>query len=655
MTPANPLFPQPPEVTVLGPMGSFRLFGTNPNDNHFQTITYTWADNLSVVHGKHRLRTGAYFLTQYNGRADTGGARGKMSMMTFSDFLLGLSAAENGSPAGRSNIQVVQANEGVGPHGEVEYRYRRYYGSGFVQDDIKVSPRLTLNLGVRWEYIGPSYDEAGTISSASLALMRQVPIPPSGGTFVGNTVAANYDPQMVNPYTRKPFGAPPEGVVIRSSKSFYDNRTPLDKFAPRLGVAWQPFSSGRVVLGAGYGWFYQAPPFSGNASSAPLFTSPPFAQGFTNADASNGFSTLAAPFAPTTLGFIPRTLTSQLSDRAAASEYRIPRLQQWNLTAKMRLQKTLSLDLGYVGSYGSELLLARGMNQPLLASEAAPVNCGWDGTASHCITTNTAVNARVRVPVMGETPTALLTSEFTGTSWYRSMQATLRKQMSGGLSFQAAYTLSRAENNTTVLNDQNTLQRARASFDRMHRLIANFDYQLPVLRGTGAWSRALFSGWSVAGIVIVQSGLPMTLTDPAAGSVYGRAGTSTVTLCPGATAASLVTPGSVRSRLDRWTDTGAICAPVVIGPDGATGYGTAPQGLMDGPGQVNTDFSLGKRTRVGGIREDSEIAFRVEFYNALNHPQFANPGTALHTATFGVITGTSVAPRLIQFGLKYFF
>jgi hypothetical protein len=126
-------------------------------------------------------------------------------------------------------------------------------------------------------------------------------------------------------------------------------------------------------------------------------------------------------------------------------------------------------------------------------------------------------------------------------------------------------------------------------------------------------------------------------------------------LCPGASAASLVTAGSVSSRLDHWIDTTAICDPAVIGSDGATGYGNAPQGLMDGPGQVNTDFSLGKRARVGGIREDSELAFRVEFYNALNHPQFANPGAALHTATFGVITSTSVAPRLIQFGLKYFF
>ena len=630
MTPVDPLLPQPPEITVLGPMGSFRLFGSDPNDNHFETRTWSWGDNLSWVHGRQRLRVGGFYLDQYNGRADTGGARGKITFQTFEDFLIGLPAAENLSPTGRSNIQTVQANEGVGPNGEVEYRYRRNYGAAFVQDDLKLSARLTLNLGLRWEYISPSIDQAGTIGNASLALLRQTAVPPAEGTLVGNTVAANYNPALINPYTGKPFGPPPAGVAVRSSKSFYQNNTTLDNFAPRLGFAWQPFgTAGRLVIGGGYAWFYQNAPFSGNASTAPLFTSVPFAQGFTNADSSNNLATFAKPFPTTTLGYVPRTPTSQLSDRIAGPDFRIPRLQQWNLTTKLRLLRNLSLDLGYVGSHGSRLLLSRGLNQPLL------------DTAGF----NTAANAAQRVPILGETQTALVTSEFTGASWYHSLQATLRKQLSRGLTFQAAYTFSKSENNLSVLNDQNNLAlaKARASFDRTHRLITNFDYQLPL------------HGWSVTGIVLMQSGLPMTLTDPNGGTVYGRAATSTVTMCPGATYGALATPGGASDRLNHWVDSSALCAPPVLGSDGSAGYGNAGQAILNGPGQVNLDFSLGKRARVGGLREAAELAFRAEFYNAMNHAQFANPGTTFRTAGFGVITQTAVAPRLIQFGLKYLF
>ena len=410
-------------------------------------------------------------------------------------------------------------------------------------------------------------------------------------------------------------------------------------------------------MGAAYGTFFQSPPFGANASSAPPFTSVPFAQGFTNSDSSNNLSTFAKPFLTTTLGYVPRTRTSQLSDRVAGPEYKVPRLQQWNVTAKIRLRENLSLDLGYVGSRGDHLLLARGMNQPVLASDSRPVNCGYDGVASHCVTTNTAASAGWRVPVLGETQSALLTSEFTGASWYHSMQATLRKQMSRGLSFQAAYTFSKSENNLSVLNDQNSLAlaKARAAFDRTHRVISNFSYQLPFPAGSSVVQRALTQGWSLTGIVLIQSGLPMTLTDPNGGTVYGRAATSTITLCPGATYGSLTTSGSVASRLDHWMDGSAVCAPAVIGPDGSAGYGTAGQSILNGPGQVNSDLSLGKRSRVGGIREGAELAFRVEFYNAMNHPQFSNPGTTFRTAGFGVITQTAVAPRLIQFGVKYLF
>jgi hypothetical protein len=657
MTPPDRFFDQAPEIDVLGPLGSFRVFGNFGNDFATENTYYSWTDNLSWVHGRHKTRAGAFIFTQANFRDDLGNARGRLYFQTFSDFLLGLSAADNLSPFGRSNIQSILANEGVGPQGQLQYHYRSNYGSAFIQDDVKVSQRLTLNLGLRWEYVGPATDTTGAIGNVWPSLMGQVPIPPASGTLIGNTVAANYNPNLVNPYTGQPFGPPPSGVLVRSTSSFYQNNTPLATFAPRFGFAWQPLGTKRVSVRGGYGWFYQPPTYSGNAPGVPLFTAAPYAQGFTNADSANGLSTFAQPFPITTLGFVPRTLTSELSDRIAGPDYTIPRMHQWNFSIQFHFSEALSLDIGYVGSEGRDLLIGRGLNQPLLASPANPVNCGYDGDITHCITTNTAENANLRVPILGETPTALVDSEFAGSSAYHSLQTTFKRQASRALAFQATYTFSRAANNTTLLNDPNNLALdwARAAFDRTHRFTGNFDYQLPSPMRRHGVSGAMLKGWTLAGIIIIQSGLPMTLTDPNGGEVYGRAATSTVELCPGATYASLVTPGSAGSRLNNWINTAAICTPPAIGSDGSTAYGNTGQSIMMGPGQFNTDFSLGKLARVGGVRENAVLAFRMEFYNALNHPQFANPGTSLGTATFGVITQPSVAPRLIQFALKYLF
>jgi hypothetical protein len=658
ITPVDRFFPFPPEITMLGPMGTFRFFGNGANDFWMLNNTLTWADNLSLVHGRHNARVGGVFLLQHNDRLDTGIARGKITFETFEDLLVGLSATDNESPVGRSNIETVRANEGVGPNGEVKYQYRHDYAAGFAQDDFKVTPRLALNAGLRWEYVSPSSDKAGDIGNLWPSLLNQAPIPPLTGTLAGDVVAANYHSALINPYTGEPFGPPPASVWTSPNHSFYQNSAPLGTFAPRMGFAWQPFgATGRAAVRGGYGWFYQAPAYSGNAGNAPLFTAAPFAQGFSNTDAANRASDLQKPFPTTTLGFVPRTRTSQLSDRIAGPEYKIPQLQQWNLSIQTRLPRAFTFDVGYVGSYGDNLLIGVGLNQPRLASPASPLDCGYSGALTDCITTNTAVNAGERVPYLGETPSALTDSEFAGQSWYHGLQVTLRRQMAHGLTFQSAYTFSKAMNDTSIFNDLNYLSTnwARATFDRTQRSVTNFDYQFPHPAHNGGAAARLFNGWSTTGIIIVQSGLPLTLSDPNGGTVYGEASPSTVTLCPGQTLASLATRGNLESRLDGWINTAALCSPPAIGSDGATGYGNTGQSLLDGPPQLNTDLSLGKRTVVGGVREDAELAFRVEFYNSLNHPQFSNPGTTLGTANFGVITQTSVAPRLIQFALKYLF
>jgi hypothetical protein len=264
-------------------------------------------------------------------------------------------------------------------------------------------------------------------------------------------------------------------VFVRPTNNSYQNGAPLDAFAPRFGFAWHPGGAqGPISLRGGYGWFYQTFPPEGNTSNTPLISSPPFAQLFGNTGASNNLSTLQKPFPTTTLGFVLRTPVSQLTDRPVGPVFKIPRLQQWNLNAQVGFSSSFTLDVGYAGSHGNHLLLAHGFNQPLLAAPGNPVNCGLPNRASAlgvseasfanlgidaagCVTSNTSANASFRVPFVGETPTALLGQEYAGASWYSGLQVTLKNRLSHGLSFQVAYTFSKAETNTDVYNDQSNL------------------------------------------------------------------------------------------------------------------------------------------------------------------------------------------------------
>ena len=674
MTPANVLYPGLPDITVRGSLGGFQA-GNVYSDWLNGSTTYSWSDTLSWTHGKHTIRTGVFALTQHFKYSNIGLARGRLAFQSFTDFLLGMSAAQNGSPQGLSNIQSIEANQGMGPRGAVFLSQRFYHTAAFVEEDLRATPRLTLNLGLRWEYLPSAFGDAHDLGNAWPSLLQAVSIPTASGTYAGMTVPSDYNPNRINPYTGQPFGPPPSGVVVRPERGYYENAAPWDSFAPRFGFAWQPGSNqSRMAVRGGYGWFYQPPSDRGNAQGTASTNMQPLAQLIGRSGASNNVSTLETPFPPTTLGFTLRTPSSNLSDRITGPNFRLPKLQQWNLNVRYAISSNFSFDLGYVGSYANNLFLFYGFNQPLLATPGHPVNCGLPVTpavlgvtsavfatlgvdpSSGCVTTNTSTNAYLRVPIVGESPTALLAHQYLGASWYHSMQATFRQQVFHGLTSQVAYTFSKALANTTVYNDQRNLDLdwARTSFDRAHRLITNFTYDLPNLRTNGL-TGDLLRGWSISGILIVQSGGPMSLIDRSGGSVYGFAGPATVTLCPGATNKDLVTSGSTASRLYNWINKPAICKTPAIGSDGSTGYGSTGQSIMNGPGQFNTDFSFGKTTAVGGLRENAQLAFRVEFYNALNHPQFANPGTNFGTANFGVVSRTSVAPRLIQFGLKYVF
>ncbi|MGH9900298.1 MAG: carboxypeptidase regulatory-like domain-containing protein, partial [Pyrinomonadaceae bacterium] len=187
--------------------------------------------------------------------------------------------------------------------------------------------------------------------------------------------------------------------------------------------------------------------------------------------------------------------------------------------------------------------------------------------------------------------------------------------------------------------------------------------QLPGPKRFNALVNNLLGGWSVAGVTTIQSGSPLSLFGTNTNNAFGVTGDRAQIVA----GCNLVTSGSVTSRLNNYFNTSCIAranpnAPLgptnpavwpVIDPSGTTGFGNSGVGIVTGPGQNNSDIAIIKRTPFRLLGEGANVEFRTEFFNAFNHPQFGNPGQSVSSpATFGVISTTSVNPRIIQFGLK---
>ena len=294
-------------------------------------------------------------------------------------------------------------------------------------------------------------------------------------------------------------------------------------------------------------------------------------------------------------------------------------------------------------------------------------------------------NAAERVPFVGLSP-LIYRLESSGNSIYNSLQATLKKDMSHGLQFLAAYTFSKSIDDAgdslgaaiggafglpivgeLVYNDQNNVaaQRGVSDFDRTHRLVISGTWNVPgPEHATSAAIRKLGNGWSISGIATLQSGLPFSIMDSAAGTLFGPATLYTTgSLAPGATLADAGRSGSVSSRVNEFFNTSAF-VPAPFIPDG---------GLIDGKYPVSggggTDFrqprkeyperpgSTGLSTslslRATPLTERVKLIFRWEIFNVLNRPNFANPSNDVSTpSTFGVISALTVNPRIMQYALK---
>jgi len=615
-----------PQITL---QGSFVLGYGNSSDQKTIPNTFVYHDTLSWTHQAHLVRTG-FEARRYQTNLFNRIVRGSMTFLTFPDFLLGMAAGPAGNGTNQSSINSVSLSSGI-----TDRNYRATDLTGFFQDDWKITPKLTLNLGVRYDYMGFQYDTRGRSGNYDLRLYQP---PPAGGfTSTG----------FVQPKgTAYPVAGLPQ--VDRTFLDHPDNKN----FAPRLGLAYRILP--KMVLRSGYGMFWERvsnqmalqlisnlPFVTTSSGSGTAIATATFQNPFPNLPAISSFPITPTIFAPP---FTPDRPPSGVTvlDPAIHTPY----LQQYSMNLQYEFPGEMLLEVGYVGSKGTHLPWTRNVNQTQLASPSNPING---------ITTNTASNAADRVQYIGFSNTGFTQVQTGADSHYDSLQTSVTKRLSHGLQFLAAYTWGKSIDDnsgssgstlSSISGDATNTRQARgpSDYDRRHRFTFSYVYAIPTW-GFGlndsAFGRKFFAGWQVSGITTFQSGAPFSITDSKGASLFGSTA-SRASWAPGATKDTATLSGSTESRLTAYFNKAAFMSAGTL-------WGNTGRNILTGPGQQNFDASLSKITP---FKESRLVEWRMEVFNLLNHPNFANPENKMTSAAFGTITSTVANARVIQFGLR---
>lgn len=647
---SSPLSSEFPGMPTMSFTNMFTLGPSPLGINYSETDTYSASDMMTWTKGKHTIRFGAeykrqevdapYFDVFPNGEMFYLGFSGNV----FEDFLEGLNGLSV-IGSGTNNI-FNRAND----------------FSAFFQDDWKVSPRLTLNLGLRYDYYGPTTETQGhfvgfdpskatTIPLEIPGLGTDCPATPStcGSVVTGGFVQAGNGNLPGIPKVS-------DGLV----NSDYTN------FAPRVGFAYQLTDKGNLVLRGGYGIFYDRPNM--RLYNSQLFNMPyemlatalvtPSENPFVQVPQPSAFplslsNTTIFPYGGypailpvTELGatgpvstYTPVPATGLYPDIA---DWHIPYIQVTNLAVQWSFLNNWLLDVGYVGTFGRKFPRLFSFNQADTPAFGGLYTAGSLGGPYFPGFGN------LTAPGLGS-----FLMESNSNSSYNSLQVTVNKRLSKGLQMLLSYTYSHSlddysgsdVSDVTLIpgNMVDEHNYASSDFDRRHRFVGSFLYSLPdFYHGESGFAKRLANNWSFTGIVTLQSGLPF--------SIYGEDTAFEATmgdLAPGRTIASAIKSGSVNSRLSEYFDTSAFVAPTAYGD-----FGDLGRNILRGPKQINTDFAIIKSFP---FREHQGIEFRSEFFNLFNNVNFDNPINIVTSQNFGQIVDTTTGPRVIQFALKYTF
>jgi hypothetical protein len=467
------------------------------------------------------------------------------------------------------------------------------------QDTYKVSRKLTLNYGLRWDYAGPVHDIKNRFSTFDV--------------YSNQWVLAKGDQDA-------PSTLPP-GVVTLDRDTIVPSMG--NNFGPRLGIAYQV--TPRTVIRTGgsimydtwgsYIQFVQNPrgnwPTGAGQSPNGLNIGP------INATAQNPFGTL-----PPTVPATPFPSGGYASD----SRYRSAQVFEWNFDVQQQITNSLALSVAYVGSHGSHTPIRVVYNTAITPGPGA-------------------IAGRVPIPQMQQ----FNLDQAIGRDNYQSLQIRATQRFSHGLSFLVAYTQSKSIDiacsgfgeNCDIQNEYNlNANRSVSAYDIPRVFSASVLYELPFGKGqrfaTGGIANQLFGGWQLGFIGSARSGLPFSV----------QAGFDNLNVGGGSSRVNIVGNAyAANQTLQAWLNKAAFAFPAQYV------FGTEGRNALRGPGAANLDFSVLRTFR---LHERLSLQFRAEFFNGLNHPNFSNPNATLNNSQFGVISGAS-SPRDIQFSLKLVF
>lgn len=506
--------------------------------------------------------------------------------------------------------------------------------NGYAQDTYKLSSRLTLNFGLRYDLPFP-YTEIHNRQTLFVPGRKSAIMPnaPAGLLYPGDAGVS-------------------AGLIPTFKKGF----------APRFGFALDPTGTGKWLVTSAFGVFYE-PYYTGQGGplQSPI-SAPPYLQ-----TAQISVPHFADPFNGNPPA--PGAFATPLTNLTVNSKLPLPYSQDWDLNIQRSLGDTLLLEVGYIGTKGTHLprfiegnpaIYVPGVNskgQPLSTSGNADQRrlysgCTLNDPPSSCIFSSTGLIAGI------------------ANSSYNALETSLRKRMGHGMAFLASYTFSKTIDDASSFNmtgsaskpvaGENDLaqdpfnlaaERGRSLFDSRHRFVFSYEWSLPFWRQPHGWYQQILGAWQLNGIATVMSGTPFTVFDSVDVSQQGGAPEISGFSASRPNRVSGQDPNAGPKTVHAWLNANAFQRITPDPNSPVQQFGTAGRNIAQGPGYGDWDFSAFKSIRV---TEGKQFQFRAEFFNFLNHTNFRLPDSDISSPTFNQVL-TALPPRLMQLALKFQF